>query len=115
MLITILDPLDRSSKPQRRRAGQNILRVKFAADPETATDMPLVQVNAVERQPEHRGERLPVVMRHLGSAVQPKNAARRLRHGDRTAGFERHAAVPADDQLERHYRMRSSKSSFQIA
>src|SRR5215467_11567645 len=103
MLVTILDPLDRPSKPQRRRAGQNIFGVKLAADPETATDMPFVQVNTVERQPEHRGERLAVVVRHLGSAVQPKNAARRLRHGDRTAGFQRYAAVPADDQLERHY------------
>ena len=77
--------------------------------------MPFVQVNPVERQPEHRRERLAVVMRHLGSAVQPKDAIGPFEHGDRAAGLERHAAVPADGQLQRYDRMRFGKGSVEIA
>ena len=69
MLVTVLDPLDRPSQLQRRRAGQNVLGIKLAANAKAAADMPFVQVNPVERQPEHRRERLAVVMRHLGGAV----------------------------------------------
>src|SRR5438128_2441703 len=81
-------------------------RTKLAANAEAAADMPFVQVNPVERQPEHRGERLAVVMRHLGSTIHPKDTAGRFRHGDRSAGFEWHAAVPADRQLQRYHRVR---------
>ncbi len=115
MLVTVFDPLDGAPEPQRRRAGQNVFRIKLATNAESAADMPFVEVNPVERQPEHRRERLAIVMRHLGSAVQPKDAADRFRYGDRAACFERHAAVPADGQLQRYHRMRSGKGSVEIA
>ena len=69
MLVTVLDPLDRAPEPHGRCAGQDVLGIKLAANAEAAPDMPFVQVNPVERQPEHRRERLAVVMRHLGGAV----------------------------------------------
>src|SRR5262249_45360347 len=115
MLVAVLDPLDRPTEPQRRRAGPNVFGIEFAANAEAAADLTFVQVNAMERQSEHRGERLAVVMWHLGSAVQSKDAALRFRHGNRPSGFERHAAVPADDQLQRDLRMRLRKGSVEIA
>ncbi len=38
-----------------------------------------------------------------------------FRHGDRPAGFERHAAMPADDQFERHDRMRVGEGGVEVA
>src|SRR5215471_20527153 len=81
MLVAVLDPLDRPSEPQRRGANQNILGIQLAANAKPAADMPFVEMNPIERQTEHRRQRLAVVMRHLGRAIQPKNAAARFRHG----------------------------------
>ena len=111
MLVTILDPLDWPSEPQRRRAGQDVFRIKLAPNAKAAADMPFVQMDPIERQTKHRRERLPVVMRHLGRAVEPKDAAFRFRNRDCAAGFERHTAVPADGRLQRHHCMRPAKAA----
>src|SRR5262249_24857610 len=68
MLVTILDPLHRSSDAHRRRAGQHIFRIQLAADSETAAHMPFMEMNALERHPKHCRKRLAVVMRHLRCA-----------------------------------------------
>jgi hypothetical protein len=102
MLVTVLDPFDRPAEPQRRRAGQHIFGIKLAANAEPAADVPFVEVDPIERQPEHRRQRLAIVMRHLGGAIQPKNATRRFGHRNRAAGFERYATVPTDGQLQRN-------------
>jgi hypothetical protein len=51
MLVTVLDPLDRASEPQRRRTAQNVFRIKLAANAKAAADMPFVCESASDRDP----------------------------------------------------------------
>jgi hypothetical protein len=106
MLPAVLDPFDRPFEAERRGAGEDVLGIKLAADAEAAADMALVRVNAFLRQAEHPGQRLPVVVRHLGGTVEPQDTARGIRHRDRAAGFERHAGVASDREFELDHRMR---------
>ena len=98
MLAAILDPLDRPPHAQRRGAHQNVLRIKLAANAETAADMAFVEVNRRRGASKHAGNLVPVPMRHLGGAVKLEDVAGRIVSGDRAAGFERDAGMPPDRQ-----------------
>jgi hypothetical protein len=115
MLVSVLDPFDGTPEAERRGADEHVLGIKLAAHPEPAADMPFVQMDPVEREPEHLRQRLPVVMRHLGGAVEPQDAAFFLGNGDGAARLERHAAVPADREVEREDRMRGGESRIEVA
>ena len=115
VLTAVLDPFHRPAKPQRRRADQDILGIKLAADAEAAADMALVKMNPRRREPEHPGDLIAIPVRHLGGAMQLEYLARAVIAADRAAGLERYAGMAPDAQLERHDRMGVAERRIQVA
>ena len=109
MLAAVLDPLDRPAQAARGEADQHVLGIQLAANAEPAADVPLEQLQRAGRQAEHRGDRIAVVVRHLGGAVHLQTIAAGVVASDRAARLERHAAVPADRELELDDRVRLAK------
>ena len=115
MLAAVLDPLDRPAQAARGEADENVLGIQLAPNAEPAADVPLEQLQRAGRQPEHRGDRIAVVVRHLGGAVQLQTITAGVVASDRAARLERHAGVPADRELELDHRVRLAKRLVQIA
>ena len=115
MLAAILDPLDRPLQAQRRRAHQNVLGIKLAADAEAAADMPLVQVNRRRGASKHAGNLIPIPMRHLGGAVKLEDIARCVISGDGAAGFDRDAGMAPGRQRRGDHGVSGAKSRVDIA
>ncbi len=100
VLAAIFQPFHRTAKPQRRKQNQNIFRIDFAAHAETAADMSLVAMQRGRAAAEHARQQFPVAMRDLGGAMKLKNIARSVVAADGAAGFERHAGMPADGDID---------------
>ena len=115
VFAAILYPLDWPPQAQSRGAYQNVLRIKFAANAETAADMTLVEVNGSRGASEHAGDLVSIRMRHLGSAMQLEHVANRIVSGDRAAGFQRDAGMPPDRQRRRDHGVRGTKSGVDVA
>ena len=98
VLAAVLDPFDRPPQAQCCRTHQDVLGIKLAADAEAAADVTFVELNGGCGPSEHAGNLVPVPMRHLGRAVEFEYIADRVVAGNRTAGFQRNAGMPADRQ-----------------
>ena len=99
VLAPVLDPLDRPSEPGRGDADQHVLGVELAPHAEAAADMALEELQLVAPEPEHCGDRIAVVMRHLGRAVELDPRALVVVERERAAGLDRHPAMPADGEF----------------
>ena len=64
---------------------------------------------------EHARQRVAVAVRHLGRAVQLQHVARGVVAGQRAARLQRHAAVPADRQVERDDRVGRGERRVDVA
>ena len=115
MLAPVLDPFDRPAEPHRREADEKILRVELAADAEAAAGIAFLEHHGGRAAAEHAGERVAVAVRHLRGAVQFEHVARRIVARQGAARFERHAAMPADRQVERDDRVRRGEGGIDIA
>ena len=111
MLAPVLDPFHRPIELFRGDADQHVLGIKLAADAEAAADMGFVDVDAARRQPEHARQQFLDAVRHLGGAVQFENVARGVVAADGAAGFQRHAGMPADGELELRRRAAASRNT----
>ena len=110
MLAPVLDPLDRALEAQRREARQDVLGIELAANAEAAADVALVEMDAAPAADRAcAAMALPVDVRDLGGAVQLEQAGRGIVAGDRAAGLQRHAAVPADRERQLDDRMRRER------
>ena len=65
--------------------------------------------------PEHAGDAVAVPVRHLGGAVQLEHVAGGVVARDRAAGFQRHAGMAADREVELHHGMRSAERRVDVA
>ena len=115
MLVPILDPLHRPPQPQGGEADQDVLRIELAANPESASDMSLEQVNGGGAAPEGERQQVAGAMRHLGGAMQLEDIADGVVARDRAARFQRHAGMATDLELKRDDLMGSPKGGFDIA
>ena len=115
MLAAVLDPFDRPAQAARGETDQHVLGIELAADAETAADVPLEQLQPAGGQIEHRGDGIAVVMRHLGGAVHLQTITAGVVASDRAARLERHAAVPADRELELDHRVGLAERLIEIA
>jgi hypothetical protein len=100
VLAPILDPFHRPLELHRRDQHQQVLRIKLAADAETAADMALMHMQRRRAAIEHAAERLAIAMRDLRGAVQLQQVLRRVVDADCSARFHRHAGVAAGLEIE---------------
>ena len=100
VLTAIFEPFHRAMESLGGDADQDVFRVKFAANAESAADIRFMNVNCARRQTEHARQQFLIAVRHLGGAVQFKNAVRRVIAADCAARFQRHAGMPADGQFQ---------------
>ncbi len=114
MLAPVLDPFDRPAEPHRREADEKILRVELAADAEAAAGIAFLEHDGSGAAAEHAGERIAVAVRHLRGAVQFDDVARRIMARQGAARFERHAAMPADRQVEPDNRVRCGECGIDL-
>jgi hypothetical protein len=70
----ILDPFHRTLEGHRSGSNEDIFWVELAAYAEPATHVPFMQVHLILGKTEHRGDRIPVVVGQLGSAIHPESA-----------------------------------------
>ncbi len=115
VLTPVLDPFDRPREPHCREADEKILRVELAADAEPATGIAFLQHDPGRAASEHAHQAVTVAMRHLGRAVELQHIARGIVPRQGAARFQRHAAVPADVEVERNNGMGRCKRGIDIA
>ena len=96
MLAAIFYPLHRPPHSKRSAANQYVLRVEFTPNAETAANVSFVQMDQLCGAPEHAGDLVAVQVRYFGGAMKLKHVAHRIVTGNRTAGFQRDAGMPAD-------------------
>ena len=115
MFAPVLDPFNRSFEFQGGRANEHILGIHFAANAEAAADMALVELHLVRLAAKHERQPVAVPVRHLRGAMHFKDVVGFIVPRNGTAGFHRHAAVPADFEIKRHDHLRRAKSCINVA
>jgi hypothetical protein len=90
----IFDPPNRSAKAQGKKRNEKIFWIKLSADPETASNIRLDEVNLIFVHPKHGGEHSPTEIRNLGGAPDGQDTATLLVLCEKAAGFQRHRSVP---------------------
>ena len=113
MFAPIFDPFDRTAQPQRRDADENIFGIKLAAHAEAAADVALMELDGGGIAGEPAREAVAIPMGHFRCAVKLEDAAHLSR--DRASGFQRHAAVAANREIERDDGVRRGKSLRDVA
>ena len=100
MFAAVLDPFHRPAETLGGDADQHVLGIKLAAHAEPAADMRFVYMNRARRQRQHPRQEFLIAVRDFRRAVQFQHAVRGIITPDRAAGFERHAGMPADSQIQ---------------
>src|ERR1700730_14812035 len=76
--------------------------IELAADAEPAAGIALLQYHRGGTAAEHARQGVAIAMWHLGRTVELQHVARRVVTSKRSAGLDRHRAVPADCQVQPH-------------
>ena len=115
VLAAVLDPFHRAAKPHRGDADQYILRIKLAANAETAADMGLVQMDRRRSAIQHAREQIAGSVRDFRRPVQFEDVAGRIVAADGAARLQRHAGVAPDGERQFNNLMRVAKRRVDVA
>ena len=115
MLAPILDPFHRTLEAQGGDEDQNVLGVDLAANAETPAHMIFEEVQRCRRAPEHARQRLTVLVRHLGRAMELQHITRAVIAPDGAARLQRHARMAPHLQIQRDNRMGAGEGALHIA
>ena len=115
VLAPVLDPFDRPLEPHCRQADEKVFRVELAADAEPAAGIAFLQYNTGRTAAEHARQAIAVAVRHLGRAIELQHIARAVVTRQGAARFQRHAAVPADFEVERDNGIGRGKRGIDLA
>ena len=106
-----------TARPVRQRSerDEHVFRVQLTADTERAADVALAKDDHVPRQAEHDGERVAVVVRHLGRALEDEHARGLVDARPGPAGLERHPGVATDGELQLDDGVRAGEGDVDLA
>ncbi len=115
MLAPVLYPFHRTTKLAGGVADDDIFGIKLPPDAETATDVTLVQVNAIGWETKHHGYRVPVVVGYLGRTIHSDRVRGPVPGRDSSPGLHGYPTVSPDSQVQLDHAIGRLEGTIELA